>query len=91
MASFDTLSYAKALQQGGVPAKQAEAMAMGLLQCLKSEVATKSDIALLRTEFKGDNAGIRTELKVIYWSLGMLVVVNVTSLGFLFSLLLPQP
>ena len=62
MPSFDTLSYAKTLQQGGVPTKQAEAMATGLLQCLKNEVATKSDITL-----------IRTELKVIYWVLGIIV------------------
>ena len=80
MPSFDTLSYAKTLQQGGVPTKQAEAMATGLLRCLKNEVATKSDITL-----------IRTELKVIYWVLGILVVGNVASIGFLFSFVLAQP
>ena len=63
MTSFDTLSYAKALQQGGIPTKQAEAMATGLLHYLKNEVATKSDIILLRTELKGDIAELRNELK----------------------------
>ena len=63
LTSFDTLSYAKALQQGGIPTKQAEAMATGLLHYLKNEVATKSDIILLRTEIKGDIVELRAEIK----------------------------
>ncbi len=79
MPSFDTLSYAKALQQGGVPTKQAEAMATSLLRYFKNEVATKSDITL-----------IRTELKVIYWALGILVIGNVAGISLLFSFVLAQ-
>ena len=93
MTSFDTLSYAKVLQQGGVPTKQAEAMATGLLQYLKNEVATKSDIILLRAELKEDIvmlkaevAAIKTSLKIIYWVLGVLVILQVATLGFVFSL-----
>ncbi len=70
MASFDTLSYAKVLQQGGVPAKQAEAMATALLQYLRNEVATRHDIVLLKSdiagvkaELKGDIAEVKAELK----------------------------
>ena len=122
MTSFDTLSYAKVLQQGGVPTKQAEAMATGLLQYLKNEVATKSDIILLRSDvasfkaevksdvalfkaeikddlasfktevkedivmLKAEVAAIKTSLKIIYWVLGVLVILQVSTLGFVFSL-----
>jgi hypothetical protein len=67
--TFDRLAYIDRLKAAGVAEPQARAMADGLDQALREEVATKSDvvvlgneIGLLRVEFKSDLAGFRGEL-----------------------------
>jgi hypothetical protein len=64
--TFDKLAYVDRLKAAGIAEPQARAMADGLDQALREEVATKSDIAevrneigLLRTELRGElNAGL---------------------------------
>jgi hypothetical protein len=56
-ASFDTLKYANTLKAAGVPEKQAEAQAAILAEAFAvnfNELATKDDLALLRTEMQSD-------------------------------------
>ena len=74
--TFDRLAYIDRLKAAGFAEPQARAMADGLDQALREEVATKSDIAALgndigvlrneiglnRIEFKSDLSGIRGEL-----------------------------
>jgi hypothetical protein len=67
--TFDKLAYVDRLKAAGFNEPQARAMADGLDQALREEIATKSDIAsvrneigLLRVELKGDFAGLRGEL-----------------------------
>ena len=74
--TFDRLAYIDRLKAAGFAEPQARAMADGLDQALREEVATKSDIAALgndigvlrneiglnRIEFKSDVSGIRGEL-----------------------------
>ncbi len=70
MSTFDTLHAAKALTQAGFAPPQAEAITDTIRAAFSDSVATKTDIAelrtemaALRTELKGDIAELRTELK----------------------------
>jgi hypothetical protein len=48
--TFDTLSYARRLRQAGVPEQQAEAMADATRELVVQDVATKADIASVRSD-----------------------------------------
>ncbi len=68
-AAFDTLTVSKDLQDAGIEARHAEAIAMAVKQA-QGDLATKQDIALLktdidqlRTEVKSDIDQLRTEVK----------------------------
>lgn len=67
--TFDRLAYVDRLRAAGFNEPQARAMADGLDQALREEVATKSDVAtlrneidLLRVEVKSDLGLLRSEL-----------------------------
>ena len=57
--TFDKLAYVDRLTAAGMDEGQARALAEGLDQALREEVATKSDVAAVRTEL----AAVRHELK----------------------------
>jgi hypothetical protein len=68
--TFDKLAYIDRLKAAGFAEPQARAMADGLDQALREEVATKSDIAvlrneidLLRVEFKSELGALRGEFR----------------------------
>ena len=68
--TFDRLAYIDRLKAAGFPEPQARAMADGLDQALREEVATKSDVAalrneidLLRVEVKSDLGALRGEFR----------------------------
>jgi hypothetical protein len=68
--TFDKLAYFDRLKAAGFAEPQARAMADGLDQALREEVATKSDIAgvgseiaLLRNDLRGEIASVRSELR----------------------------
>ena len=70
MSTFDTLHAAKALTQAGFAPPQAEAITDTIRAAFTDSVATKTDIAALRSdtaelraELKGDMAELRAELK----------------------------
>jgi hypothetical protein len=60
--TFDRLAYIDRLKAAGVTEPQARAMADGLDQALREEVATKSDLAVLRAGFKSDLGVLKGEL-----------------------------
>lgn len=67
--TFDKLAYINRLKVAGFAEPQARAMADGLDQALREEVATKSDVTALRNEFdllrvevKSELAGLKGEL-----------------------------
>jgi len=68
--TFDKLAYIDRLKAVGFTEPQARGMADGLDQALREEVATKSDIAvlrnamnLLRVELKSEVSGLRGDMK----------------------------
>ncbi len=50
--AFDTLTYAKKLQEAGVPVEQAEAHAGALKELVEGNLATKQDIEAVRLEIE---------------------------------------
>lgn len=63
--SIDTLAYAKELKSAGVASEAAEAHASALNKAVQGGLATKADIAGLRTETKADIAGLRLEMQAM--------------------------
>ncbi len=50
--AFDTLTYAKKLQEAGVPPQQAETHARALRETVEDILATKQDLQLVRQEVR---------------------------------------
>jgi len=87
--TFDKLAYIDRLKAVGFSEPQARGMADGLDQALREEVATKSDIAvlrnemnLLRVELKGEVSGLRGDMKadkidLLKW--GVMLIVGQTA------------
>ena len=74
-AAFDTLSAAKELQAAGFEQNQAEAVAR-IIRAGQGDLATKEDIAALRTELGAQ----RAELGAIKWVLGLVAALNIAIL-----------
>ena len=60
VAAFDMFAAAKALQDAGVDAEQAQSIAAALADRDRDQLATKADLAVLRS----DMANLRSELIV---------------------------
>ena len=88
---FDTLAYAEKLKAAGISDPQARAHAEGLLTIVEQNLATKTDIELLRRDMKELETGLRHELKEIEsrmtMRLGGLIVAGVGALAVLMRLL----
>jgi hypothetical protein len=68
--TFDKLAYIDRLKAAGFAEPQARAMADGLDQALREEVATKSDLAALRAEFKSELGLLRSDLGLLRGDMG---------------------
>ena len=66
-AAFDTLTVSKELQDAGIEARQAEAIALAVKQG-QGDLATKQDIALLKTELKSDITWLK-------WSMALMMAI----------------
>ena len=60
--TFDKLAYVDRLQAAGMGEREARALADGLDQALREEVATKTDLAAVKTDLAADIAAVRTDL-----------------------------
>ena len=72
MTAFDTLTYAKKLRESGFTERQAEAQAEALRAVVEANLATKSDIELvrreieqLRSETRGLEVSLRREIELL--------------------------
>jgi hypothetical protein len=77
--TFDTLAYAKRLQQAGVSAEQAEVQAEALRDVVDEKLATKQDIALLQRDIKELESTLRRDIAemkfdAVKWLIGLLAV-----------------
>ena len=67
--AFDTLSYAKKLQESGVPPRQAEAHAEALKDLADDNLTTKRDLkeveTLLRRDLKDLETALRHEIDLV--------------------------
>lgn len=68
-ASFDTLSYARRMEAVGFTRAQAEALAEEQAKLIDERLATKADIALLRSDIRSDFDKVRVEIEAIRASL----------------------
>ena len=62
-AAIDTLRYARRLKNAGVPADQAEVMADAIGTELAVQLATKSDLKLMKAEIKADLELMKADLE----------------------------
>jgi hypothetical protein len=72
--TFDTLKFANKLKSAGVPDKQAEAEAEALSEALEvnlKELVTKE---YLDAKLQHELAPLRTDLVVIKWMIGLMLV-----------------
>ncbi|MBI2740856.1 MAG: DUF1640 domain-containing protein [Rhodospirillales bacterium] len=60
--TFDKLAYVDRLKAAGMGEREARALAEGLDQALREEVATKTDLAAVKTDLAADIAAVKTEL-----------------------------
>jgi hypothetical protein len=74
--TFDKLAYVDRLKAAGVGEREARALAEGLDQALREEVATKTDLAAVKAELAAQIATVRTDLAAVKhdllrWMVGM--------------------
>ncbi len=65
IAAFDTLSAARRMEEAGMKREQAEAVAEAVRSAAgadREDLATKADLADVKTELKADSASLRAEL-----------------------------
>ena len=60
--TFDKLAYVDRLQAAGMGEREARALAEGLDQALREEVATRSDLVAVKAELSADIAAVKAEL-----------------------------
>ena len=77
--AFDTLRAAKQLQQSGFEETQAEAI-VSIVSDREEELATKSDLKILRQEVKADIESLRQEVKADIESLRQETKADIESL-----------
>ena len=63
--TFDKLAYVDRLKAAGMGEREARALADGLDQALREEVATRTDLAAVRTDLAADIAAVRTDLAAV--------------------------
>ena len=82
--SFDTLTYAKLLQEAGFTAQQAEAQAEALRAVVDQNLATKQDLKEMETRLDHKIELVRRD--IIIW-LGGMIVVTTAALAVLMKVL----
>lgn len=81
--AFDTLGYAKRLRESGVVNEQAEAHAEAAREFIMTELVTKSDLMVVRSEFQAamDTLALRLTVR-----LGGIMVAGIGALALVLRL-----
>jgi hypothetical protein len=61
----DRLTLARAIEDAGIERAKAERVASAIVDLIHDSVATKADIAAVRSDLKGDIAAVRTEIVAV--------------------------
>ena len=93
--AFDTHRAVKGLRDAGFKEAQAEAVVTIFGEVMDGNLATKSDIADLRTDVKSDITDLRTEMAEFkvgvyrhFWLMGAgMLGVNIATAGFIIAVL----
>ena len=88
VAAFDTLRLARRLQGLGLPPGQADGFAEAFADTMVTELATKSDIAELRAEFRLECERLRTDIAasradIIRWVVPLILAQMALTVGVL--------
>ena len=88
VAAFDTLRLARRLQGLGLPPGQADGFAEAFADTMVTELATKSDIAELRSEFRLECERLRTDIAasrsdIIRWVVPLILAQMALTVGVL--------
>lgn len=78
--TFDTLAHAKKMKAVGFTEQQAEAQAQAIAEVIDENLATKKDIAELRTELKRDIKELEYKLTI---RMGGMIGGAIAILGYL--------
>ena len=82
--AFDTLTYAKKLQEAGVPPQQAETHAWALQETVEDTLVTKQDLRELETRMDGRFKEVDGRFRLLYWMVGFNLALT---MGILLKLL----
>ena len=87
-AAFDTLRLARRLQGLGLPPGQADGFAEAFADTMVTELATKSDSAELRSEFRLECERLRTDIAasrsdIIRWVVPLILAQMALTVGVL--------
>ena len=86
-ATFDTLHAAKALTAAGFEAQQAEAITDTIREAFTGSVATKADIAEVKTEIAEAKAELKADIAGLYKQLWLVALGIVTAVAAIVKLL----
>ena len=84
MPLIDTLTLKTDLLEGGMPEPQAAAIVKALAQADTSQLATKADLADLRTEMRTEIEALRGDIKMLRWMGGVILAFQLLMFGKLF-------
>lgn len=87
-AAFDTLKLARRLQGIGLPPDQAAGFAEAFSEVMVTELATKTDLAELRSEFRLEIEKVRTEIaasrsEILRWVVPLILAQMALTVGVL--------
>ena len=87
-AAFDTLRLARRLEGLGLPPGQADGFAEAFADTMVTELATKSDLAELRAEFRLECERLRTDIAasradIIRWVVPLILAQMALTVGVL--------
>lgn len=85
--TFDTLMYAKKLQDKGFTAEQAEASVEMIKEIMDSQLASKHDIDYLRRDIEDTRRDIKESENKIILRLGSIMVAGFGVMGIILSLI----
>ena len=85
--TFDTLGAFKDLQNAGMEAAHAEAVAM-VIQKGQGDLATKSDLAVVRADLETVRAELKYDINWLKWVIGFHVAITIAGFAVILALLI---